>query len=85
MQARQYFGCRAFAEIDGFTFSAFTVGMAAGPMLMGFGFDSAGSCRTALFALIVMLAAAVAATWPLPDYDAEAPRRAAAAGSGRAN
>lgn len=74
----RYFGMRAFGAIYGLCFGAFTLGMAAGPLLMGYGFDLTHSYRSPLSALMVLLAVAVAATATLPNYNAklEAPGRA---------
>jgi MFS family permease len=39
----RYFGLRAFGEIYGYAFGAFTLGGVFGPLLMGKGFDTTGS------------------------------------------
>lgn len=55
----RYFGLRAFGEIYGYTFSAFTLGGVVGPLLMGIGFDATGSYRAVLG--VFVLASLVAA------------------------
>lgn len=66
----RYFGMRAFGAIYGACFGAFTLGMATGPLLMGYGFDLTHSYRSPLSVLLFLLAAAVAVTAKLPKYDA---------------
>lgn len=44
----RYFGLRAFAEIYGYTFSAYILGALMGPLLMGIAFDFTGSYRLGL-------------------------------------
>ena len=59
----RYFGLRAFGEIYGYAFAAFTLGGVVGPLLMGVGFDSTGSYRLALGVFVVAtLTAAVLMT-----------------------
>lgn len=55
----RYFGLRAFGEIYGYAFAAFTLGGVVGPLLMGMGFDSTGSYRLVLgtFVLASLIAA----------------------------
>lgn len=55
----RYFGLRAFGEIYGYAFAAFTLGVATGPLLMGVGFDSTGSYSPVLgwFAVATLIAA----------------------------
>jgi len=65
----RYFGMRAFGAIYGACFGAFTLGMATGPLLMGYGFDRTHSYRTPLVALMVVLCAAIVVTLQLPEYD----------------
>ena len=57
----RYFGLRAFGEIYGYAFSAFTLGGVIGPLLMGIGFDSTGSYQFMLgvFIFASLLAAAL--------------------------
>jgi MFS family permease len=49
----RYFGLRAFGEIYGYTFAAFTLGGVVGPLLMGMGFDSTGSYGLVLSAFVI--------------------------------
>ena len=55
----RYFGLRAFGEIYGYAFGAFTLGGVVGPLLMGKGFDATGSYSLGLgvFVFATMLAA----------------------------
>jgi len=57
----RYFGLRAFGELYGYAFSAFTLGGVVGPLLMGIGFDATGSYRLMLgvFVFASLLAAAL--------------------------
>lgn len=57
----RYFGLRAFGEIYGYTFAAFTLGGVIGPLLMGIGFDATGSYQFMLgvFVFASLLAAAL--------------------------
>jgi MFS family permease len=66
----RYFGMRAFGVVYGLCFAAFTIGMAAGPLLMGYGFDLTNSYRGPLSVLLAVLGAAVAGTVMLPKYNA---------------
>lgn len=66
----RYFGMRAFGAIYGLCFGAFTLGMAAGPLLMGYGFDLTQSYTAPLLNLMILLGVAVAATATLPAYAA---------------
>jgi MFS family permease len=54
----RYFGLLAFGEIYGYVFAAFVLGAGIGPLLMGGGFDAAGSYRWVLgaFVLITLVA-----------------------------
>jgi MFS family permease len=49
----RYFGLRAFGEIYGYAFAAFTLGGVVGPLLMGVGFDRTGSYGLVLSAFVV--------------------------------
>jgi MFS family permease len=64
----RYFGLRALGELFGYLFSAYTLGVAVGPILMGAGYDSTGSYRTPLTILAIAMFAATAATLTLPRY-----------------
>jgi MFS family permease len=48
MLVSRYFGLRSFGTIYGATCSAFMIGSALGPFLLGFGFDLTGSYASAL-------------------------------------
>jgi cyanate permease len=64
----RYFGLKALGELFGYIFSAYTLGVAAGPVLMGAGFDSTGSYELPLTILAIALFAATALTLTLPRY-----------------
>lgn len=64
----RYFGFRSFGEIYGYTFAAFTIGLAIGPALMGWGFDLTGSYRTVLLLLLLVLSSALLLSFRLPRY-----------------
>jgi len=49
----RYFGLRAFGEIYGYAFAAFTLGIATGPLLMGVSFDFTGSYSLVLGGFVV--------------------------------
>lgn len=49
----RYFGLRAFSEIYGYAFGAFTLGGVVGPLLMGKAFDSTGSYGIGLGVFVV--------------------------------
>ena len=49
----RYFGLRAFGEIYGCAFGAFTLGGVVGPLLMGKAFDSTGSYSLGLSVFVV--------------------------------
>lgn len=49
----RYFGLRAFSEIYGYAFGAFTLGGVVGPLLMGKAFDSTGSYSIGLGIFVV--------------------------------
>jgi MFS family permease len=68
----RYFGMRAFGAIYGACFGAFTMGMATGPLLMGYGYDLTRSYRSPLSVLMILLGVAVVVTALLPKYDAVA-------------
>jgi MFS family permease len=55
----RYFGLRAFGEIYGYAFGAFTLGGVSGPLLMGRGFDATGSYSLGLgvFVVVTLIAA----------------------------
>jgi predicted MFS family arabinose efflux permease len=64
----RYFGLRAFSTLYGFTWTAYAIAGAAGPVMMGRVFDATGSYATLLLVLAVQtLIAAVLALF-LPGY-----------------
>jgi len=65
LQSR-YFGLRAFGQVYGYLFAAFTVGAAIGPFVMGATFDATGSYRPILMAFLVVLFGAALAMLRLP-------------------
>ncbi|MBM4255739.1 MAG: MFS transporter [Deltaproteobacteria bacterium] len=70
----RYFGLRAFGEIYGYAFGAFTLGGVFGPLLMGKGFDTTGSYNLGLgiFVVATLIAAGLMTrlgpyrTWEAP-------------------
>jgi MFS family permease len=73
----RYFGIPALGELFGYAFSSYTLGTAAGPIVMATGFDAIGSYRIPLGPLVVALIAATAEMLTLPNY----PRRLSRGGS----
>ncbi|GJG94073.1 MFS transporter [Cupriavidus pauculus] len=65
LQSR-YFGLRAFGQIYGYLFAAFTVGTGLGPFVMGATYDLAGSYRPALIGFVAVLACAALMLLRLP-------------------
>lgn len=65
LQSR-YFGLRAFGQIYGYLFAAFSMGAGLGPLLMGWGFDTSGSYQPALIFFLVILLASAAGITRLP-------------------
>ena len=71
----RYFGLRAFAEIYGYTFAAFSLGGVIGPLLMGMGFDAMGSYHVVLggFVVTALIAAGLMSRLgPYPVWEAAA-------------
>ena len=64
----RYFGLRAFGEIYGYAFAAFTLGGVVGPLLMGVGFDRTGSYSLVLSAFVVAALIAAALMTRLGPY-----------------
>lgn len=62
----RYFGLRAFGQIFGCVFSAFMVGSAVGPFLMGVAFDRYGSYDLALYTAAAALSVTVVLLLLLP-------------------
>lgn len=77
----RYFGPRAFGQVYGYSYSAFKVGSATGPLLMGVAYDFVGRYDEILWAMAGILligCALVAMLKPYPDLPRE-PRSSAAA------
>ncbi len=70
----RYFGLRAFSELYGYTWSAYAVAGAMGPLVMGKMFDRTHSYETTLFVFVAFMVAAGAAFCFMPDYRATAKR-----------
>jgi MFS family permease len=70
----RYFGLRAFSELYGYTWSAYAVAAALGPLVMGKMFDRTHSYETTLFVFVALMAAAGAVFCFMPKYRAEAER-----------
>ncbi len=64
----RYFGLRAFGEIYGYAFAAFTLGGVVGPLLMGVGFDRTGSYGLVLSAFVVATLVAAGLMTRLGSY-----------------
>lgn len=64
----RYFGLRAFGEIYGYAFAAFTLGGVVGPLLMGVGFEATGSYDLVLGAFVCASLVAVALMTQLGPY-----------------
>jgi MFS family permease len=64
----RYFGLRAFSTLYGFTWTAYAVAGAIGPVMMGRAFDATGSYRLYLFEVsgLTVLAAALMLALPRP-------------------
>ena len=75
----RYFGLRAFAMLYGFTWTAYAIAGAIGPVLMGWVFDAVGSYETLLIVLAGSTLGAAALMQLLPRY----PDRPVASGFSR--
>ena len=64
----RYFGVRSFSTLYGFTWTAYAIAGAAGPIIMGRAFDATGSYRTLLLQLAVATLAAASLLLLLPRY-----------------
>lgn len=64
----RYFGVRSFSTLYGFTWTAYAIAGAAGPIIMGRAFDATGSYRTLLLQLAVATLAAASLLLFLPRY-----------------
>ena len=64
----RYFGLRSFAMLYGFTWTAYAVAGAIGPVLMGVVFDAVGSYETLLIVLAGSILGAAALMQLMPPY-----------------
>jgi len=64
----RYLGLRSFATLYGFTWTAYAVAGAIGPVLMGKAFDATASYETLLTVLAVGTAGAAALMLAMPPY-----------------
>jgi predicted MFS family arabinose efflux permease len=64
----KYFGLRAFSTLYGFTWTAYAIAGAIGPVIMGKAFDATGSYQTLLIGLALLTLAAASLTLFLPRY-----------------
>lgn len=65
---RRYFGKAAFGRVYGLAFGIFSLGVAAGPLLLSFSFDRLHSFRPGLLLLSALAALASALTFALPPF-----------------
>ena len=70
---RRYFGQAAFGRLYGLAFGIFSLGVAAGPLLLSYSFDRLHSFRPGLVLLSVLGLVAAALTFALPAYNRTAP------------
>ena len=70
----RYFGLRAFSELYGYTWSAYAVAGAMGPLVMGKMFDRTHSYETTLLVFVALMAAAGGVFCFMPKYRASAER-----------
>ena len=66
----RYFGLRSLSTLYGFTWTAYAIAGAAGPVIMGRAFDATGSYRALLLQLAAATLAAASLMLLLPRYDA---------------
>jgi cyanate permease len=66
----RYFGLKSFATLYGFTWSAYAIAGAVGPIVMGRAFDATGSYSGLLVRLAAVTLAAAALMLLLPRYEA---------------
>ena len=64
----RYFGLRSFSTLYGFTWTAYAIAGAIGPIIMGKAFDATGSYQTLLIYLAVFTLAAASLMLLLPRY-----------------
>jgi len=65
----RYFGLRAFSTLYGFSWTAYAIAGAIGPVVMGKAFDATGSYGTFLSALALGMLVAAALMLSLPRYE----------------
>jgi len=75
----RYFGMRAFGQIYGGLFSAFMIGSAVGPYVLGYGFDTFGSYNPVLIACVIGMCLAFLMLMTLPKFPTQEALAAAAA------
>jgi MFS family permease len=68
----RYFGLRSFSTLYGFTWTAYAIAGAIGPIIMGRAFDSTGSYAKLLVEMAGLTAGAAALLLLLPRYPAMA-------------
>jgi len=68
----RYFGLRSFSTLYGFTWTAYAIAGAIGPVIMGKAFDATGSYQELLSALAVSTLAAASLMLWLPRYHVRA-------------
>jgi MFS family permease len=64
----RYFGLKSFSTLYGFTWTAYAIAGAVGPVIMGRAFDATGSYRALLMQLAVATLAAASLMLLLPRY-----------------
>jgi len=64
----KYFGLRSFSTLYGFTWTAYALAAALGPVLMGRAFDAAGSYEAFLMQLSMITLASGGLMWLMPAY-----------------
>lgn len=69
----RYFGLRSFAMLYGFTWTAYAIAGAIGPVLMGVVFDAVGSYETLLIVLAGGILGAAALMQLMPRYPGNSP------------
>ncbi len=68
----KYFGLRSFSVLYGFTWTAYAIAGAIGPVIMGKAFDATGSYSALLIQLALLTLGAAGLTLLLPRYEAQA-------------
>ncbi len=66
----KYFGLRSFSTLYGFTWTAYAIAGAIGPVIMGRAFDATGSYQTLLSSLALLTLAGASLMLLLPGYSA---------------